>query len=64
MKFSLFAAGTALLSLVSGRSTFSPARPPAIPLAIKSPYFNTHLFTGSDGGNSGYLVGQWRQFWA
>ncbi len=45
-------------------STFSPARPPAIPLAVKSPYMNTYLFAGSDGGNGGYLAGQWPQFWA
>jgi hypothetical protein len=63
MKLSLFAGVSALLSLVSGQSTFSPARPPAIPLAVKSPYFNTYLFAGSDGGNGGYLAGEWQQFW-
>jgi hypothetical protein len=54
------------LSLVSGQdsSTFTPARPPAIPLAVKSPYLNTILNAGSDGGNGGYLAGQWPTFWA
>ncbi|TVY53517.1 Glutaminase A [Lachnellula cervina] len=45
-------------------STFSPARPPAIPLAVKSPYMSTWQYAGSDGGNGGYLAGQWPQFWA
>ncbi|TVY25220.1 Glutaminase A [Lachnellula hyalina] len=51
-------------SIVSAASTFSPARPPAIPLAVKSPYLSTWLYAGSDGGNGGYLAGQWSQFWA
>ncbi|KAI0402538.1 glutaminase GtaA [Xylaria palmicola] len=46
-----------------GVSTFSPARPPAIPLAVKAPYLNTWLNAGSDGGNGGYLAGQWPVFW-
>ncbi|KAN0095547.1 DUF1793 domain containing protein [Hyaloscypha variabilis] len=50
-------------SLVSG-STFSPARPPAIPLAVKSPYMNTWLEVGSDGGSGGILPGYWPRFWA
>ena len=60
------AASASLVGLASGQtaSTFSPARPPAIPLAVKSPYFNTWQFAGSDGGNGGYLAGQWQQFWA
>lgn len=45
-------------------STFSPARPPAIPLGVKSPWFNTWLFAGPDEGNGGYLPGRWQQFWA
>ncbi|KAH7403312.1 glutaminase GtaA [Cadophora sp. MPI-SDFR-AT-0126] len=44
--------------------TFSPARPPAIPLAVKSPYLNLYQFAGSDGGNGGFLAGQYSQFWA
>ncbi|KAI0101780.1 glutaminase GtaA [Nemania sp. FL0031] len=49
--------------LAFGDSTFSPARPPAIPLAVKAPYLNTWLNAGSDGGNGGYLAGQWPVFW-
>lgn len=55
---------TTLLKIATADSTFSPARPPAIPLAVKSPYFNTWLFSGSNAGNGGYLAGQWPQFWA
>ncbi|KAI1121927.1 glutaminase GtaA [Nemania abortiva] len=49
--------------LALGTSTFSPARPPAIPLAVKAPYLNTWLNAGSDGGNGGYLAGQWPVLW-
>jgi hypothetical protein len=49
---------------VGDGSTFTPARPPAIPLGVKSPYLSTWQFSGSDGGNGGYLAGQWPQFWA
>ena len=45
-------------------STFSPARPPSLPLAVKSPYLSTWLSAGSDGGNGGYLPGEWPVFWA
>lgn len=60
-------------SLASG-STFSPARPPAIPLAgtlilsaryasdkpkVKSPYMSTWLEVVSDGGSGGNLAGYW-----
>jgi len=53
-----------ILDLSSAVSTFTPARPPAIPLAVRSPYLSTWLDCGSDGGNGGYLAGQWPQFWA
>lgn len=46
-----------------GASTFSPARPPAIPLAVKAPYLNTWLSAGSNAGNGGYLAGEWPVFW-
>ncbi|KAI1429181.1 glutaminase GtaA [Xylaria sp. FL1777] len=49
--------------LALGASTFSPARPPAIPLAVKAPYLNTWLNVGSDGGNGGYLAGEWPVLW-
>ncbi|TPX12214.1 uncharacterized protein E0L32_007100 [Thyridium curvatum] len=46
-------------SLVQAASTFTPARPPAIPLAVKSPYLNVWL-NGDSGGN---LPGSWPRFW-
>ncbi|KAI1332744.1 glutaminase GtaA [Xylariaceae sp. FL0255] len=49
--------------LAFGTSTFSPARPPAIPLAAKAPYLGTWLQVGSDGGNGGNLAGEWPTFW-
>ncbi|KAI9667071.1 MAG: hypothetical protein M1831_001248 [Alyxoria varia] len=45
-------------------STFTPARPPSLPLAVSSPYLSTWQNAGSDGGNGGYLAGQWPSFWA
>ena len=56
------------LSLSYAASSFSPARPPAIPLAVKSPYVNCWQQAGSDSenggpGNGGYLAGQWPTFW-
>ncbi|KGO75297.1 protein of unknown function DUF1793 [Penicillium italicum] len=51
------------VSSIGAQSTFSPARPPAIPLAVRSPYLSTWLDVGSDGGNGGYLAGQWPVFW-
>ena len=49
-------------------STFSPARPPAIPLAVKSPYVSAWQQAGSDAerggpGHGGLLAGQWPTFW-
>ena len=55
---------TSLLTLSNAASTFSPARPPALPLAVKSPYLSTWLNAGSDGGNGGYLAGQWPVHWS
>lgn len=52
------------LSTALGASTFGPARPPAIPLAVRSPYLSTWMDAGSDGGNGGMLAGQWPVFWA
>ncbi|EME45994.1 hypothetical protein DOTSEDRAFT_147842, partial [Dothistroma septosporum NZE10] len=57
---------TSLISVIAVRSqasTFSPGRPPAIPLAVRSPYLSTWQAAGADGGNGGYLAGQWPTFW-
>ena len=59
--YSLLTAG--ITTVVSAQSSFSPLRPPAIPLAVKSPYLSTWQQAGSDGGNGGYLPGQWPTFW-
>ncbi|KAH7139099.1 glutaminase GtaA [Dendryphion nanum] len=50
---------------ITAFSTFTPTRPPSIPLAVKSPYLSTWLPAGSDRGNSsgGYLPGRWPTFW-
>ncbi|KAF2212262.1 hypothetical protein CERZMDRAFT_112001 [Cercospora zeae-maydis SCOH1-5] len=52
-----------LASLATAQSSFSPLRPPAIPLAVKSPFMSTWQQAGSDGGNGGYLPGEWPTFW-
>ncbi|KAL4873612.1 hypothetical protein BDV12DRAFT_81320 [Aspergillus spectabilis] len=52
-----------LAALTNAASTFSPARPPALPLAVKSPYLSTWLPAGRDGGNGGYLAEEWPTFW-
>ncbi|KAF2633090.1 glutaminase GtaA [Macroventuria anomochaeta] len=52
-----------LLSVTSAQSIFTPARPPSLPLAVKSPYLSTWFPAGSDGGNGGYLPGQWPRFY-
>ncbi|RYP78349.1 hypothetical protein DL771_000534 [Monosporascus sp. 5C6A] len=65
MRFSIALARLALaVGIASAVSTFRPARPPSIPLAVKSPYLNSWLNAGSDGGNGGYLAGEWPRFWA
>ncbi|RAO67229.1 uncharacterized protein BHQ10_003241 [Talaromyces amestolkiae] len=53
----------ASLPCIKAESTFSPARPPAQPLAVVSPYLSAWQTAGSDGGNGGYLAGQWPSFW-
>lgn len=59
----LFLCALSQLALAAAQSTFTPARPPAIPLAVKAPYLSTWLNVGSDGGNGGYLAGEWPVFW-
>jgi hypothetical protein len=49
-------------SAQSNTSTFAPARPPSIPLAVKNPYLNVWLPAGNTA-NGGYLPGQWPSFW-
>ncbi|CCF48728.1 hypothetical protein NDA11_007682 [Ustilago hordei] len=52
-------------------SSFYPVNPPSFPLAVRSPYFNAWLPSGSNldstppntVGNGGYLAGQWPSFW-
>jgi hypothetical protein len=63
MRFSSFSIWGGLASLAAGESTFSPARPPSLPLAVKSPYLSTWFPAGKNGGNGGYLPGQWPTFY-
>ena len=54
---------TSLACFSEAASTFKPARPPAIPLAVKSPYVNCWQQAGNNTeeggpGNGGYLAGQ------
>lgn len=53
-----------VVALCGAQSTFDPLRPPALPLAVKSPYLSTWQQAGSEGGNGGYLPGQWPTFWS
>ncbi|KAI5367499.1 Putative six-hairpin glycosidase superfamily [Septoria linicola] len=61
---SLLSSLALLIPLISAQSSFEPARPPAIPLAVRTPYLSTWQAAGADGGNGGYLAGQWPTFWA
>lgn len=54
---------TAAHSTSASRSTFSPLLPPAIPLAVKTPYLNAWLSAGGEHGNGGYLAGAWAKHW-
>ncbi|ORY17157.1 glutaminase GtaA [Clohesyomyces aquaticus] len=55
--------GGLLINQVTAVSKFTPARPPSLPLAVKSPYLSTWFPAGSSGGNGGHLPGQWPTFW-
>ena len=47
-------------NLVAAASVFTPTRPPAVPLAVRSPYLNAWL----QGGSSGcVLPGAWPRHW-
>ncbi|KAL1797760.1 hypothetical protein ACET3X_004366 [Alternaria dauci] len=52
-----------LTSNAQSSSVFTPMRPPSLPLAVKNPYLSAWFPAGSDGGNGGYLPGQWPSFW-
>lgn len=55
----------------SGTSSFTPIKPPSLPLAVKGPYINAWLPVGNylastppnRVGNGGYLAGQEPSFW-
>lgn len=50
----------AVVAPLTSASTFTPLRPPAIPLAVRSPYLSTWL----NGDSGGLLPGSWPRFWA
>jgi hypothetical protein len=60
----VLAISAALIDFSCVASIFKPARPPAIPLAVKSPYLNALQFAGCGHGNGGYLAGRNPSFWA
>ncbi|KAF2111539.1 glutaminase GtaA [Lophiotrema nucula] len=60
---SIITLGGLLINLAGAQSKFTPARPPSLPLAVKNPYLSTWFPAGSDGGNGGYLPGQWPSFY-
>ncbi|KID76102.1 Glutaminase A [Metarhizium brunneum] len=66
MKFVKFASA-AVLAVIGGQvgadSSFTPARPPAVPLAVRNPYLNVWL-NGQENGPHAILPGQWPKFWA
>ena len=61
----LLSALTGFFSLAGAATTFSPARPPAVPLAVRAPYLNSWLYVAENGGNGGLLAGpeSWARFW-
>ncbi|KAG6182265.1 hypothetical protein E4U36_003461 [Claviceps purpurea] len=62
VKYALAAAFALLSSCVDADTTFSPARPPAVPLAVRSPYVNLWA-NGQEDGSHPMLAGQWPRFW-
>lgn len=57
MRLGSLIAATAAFSGSVAQAQYTPARPPSLPLAVKSPYLNTWL----DGGGS--LPGTFPHFW-
>lgn len=56
----MLAALVALVATVTqAASTFKPTKPPAVPLAVRSPYLSAWL----QGEAGGILPGTWPQFW-
>jgi hypothetical protein len=50
-------------TIEADQGDFYPVKPPAIPLAVKSPYLSAWLKAGQNGGNGGYLAGSWPTHW-
>lgn len=60
----LFLLLTTLAATAMAATTFIPARPPAVPLAVRSPYLNVWLQASDDPDNNGpTLPGSWPRFW-
>ncbi|KAF2431647.1 DUF1793-domain-containing protein [Tothia fuscella] len=57
---------TFFTTITNADSTFSPAHPPAIPLAVRSPYLSTWLNAGGarNTGFGGNLAGSWAVHWS
>ncbi|KAK3937404.1 hypothetical protein QBC46DRAFT_416269 [Diplogelasinospora grovesii] len=59
MRISSMILGVAALVSSAAASTFTPAKPPAVPLAVRSPYLNAWL----QGDSGCILPGSWPKFW-
>ncbi len=61
MRFLTMLAALAAMAANPGAaaSSFTPARPPAVPLAVRSPYLNSWL----EGGSGAILPGSWPRHW-
>ncbi|KAL2166674.1 hypothetical protein VTG60DRAFT_2304 [Thermothelomyces hinnuleus] len=61
MRFLAMLGATAAMTaeLAAAASSFTPARPPAVPLAVRSPYLNAWL----QGGSGLTLPGAWPRHW-
>ncbi|EAQ84675.1 hypothetical protein CHGG_08689 [Chaetomium globosum CBS 148.51] len=55
----LAALAAMVVNLATAASSFSPAKPPAVPLAVRSPYLNAWL----QGGSGAILPGAWPRHW-
>jgi hypothetical protein len=59
MRVANILATVAALKGVAMASTFTPTKPPSVPLAVRSPYLNVWL----DGDSGCILPGSWPRFW-